>query len=75
MAPHRQRDPIPDDFASVEEAGKFCTTVGVAPPWDEARANLQEAVELVLAANRAFAKEDARGFEVVRGWLRAPTKE
>ena len=33
---------------------------------DETRANLQEAVELVLEANRELAKETVRGKDVIR---------
>ena len=33
---------------------------------DEARANLREAVELVIEANRSLAEEDAEGAEVIR---------
>ena len=33
---------------------------------EEARANLQEAVALVLEANRMLAQEDASGFDVIR---------
>jgi predicted RNase H-like HicB family nuclease len=33
---------------------------------DEARSNLREAVELVLAANRALSEEDLAGAEVIR---------
>lgn len=33
---------------------------------DEARANLREAVELVLEANRALAEEEIAGVEVIR---------
>lgn len=33
---------------------------------DEARANLREAVELVLEANRTLAEEDLVGTEVIR---------
>ena len=33
---------------------------------DEARANLREAVELVLEANRALAEEELVGVEVIR---------
>jgi predicted RNase H-like HicB family nuclease len=36
---------------------------------DEARANLAEAVELVLEANRALAEESVRGVELVRETL------
>ncbi len=33
---------------------------------DEARANLREAVELVIEANRSLAEEGVEGFEVIR---------
>ena len=33
---------------------------------EEARANLKEAVELVLAANRTLAREDAAASDVIR---------
>ena len=33
---------------------------------EEARANLEEAIELVLEANRSLAKESVRGEEVIR---------
>ncbi len=50
---------------------------GVFPPWgqpmadallllEEARANLKEAVALVLEANRALASEDGAGADLVR---------
>ena len=35
-------------------------------PLDEARANLMEAVELVLDANRALTEESIRGQDVIR---------
>ena len=38
---------------------------------DEARANLREAVELVLEANRALAEEDLAGVAVIRERLSA----
>jgi predicted RNase H-like HicB family nuclease len=37
---------------------------------EEARANLQEAVQLVLEANRALAEEELRGRTVIREPLR-----
>ena len=37
---------------------------------DEARANLTEAVQLVLEANRALAEEELRGTDVIREPLR-----
>lgn len=36
----------------------------------EARANLEEAAQLVLEANRALAEEELRGAEVIREPLR-----
>jgi predicted RNase H-like HicB family nuclease len=33
---------------------------------DEARANLEEAAELILAANRTLLEEELRGAEVIR---------
>jgi predicted RNase H-like HicB family nuclease len=40
---------------------------------EEARANLAEAVQLVLEANRALAEEAMRGKDVIREPLRLPT--
>ena len=37
---------------------------------EEARANLEEAVALVLEANRALARQDATGADVIREPLR-----
>ena len=37
-----------------------------APSLEEARANLAEAVELVLEANRTLAEESIRGKDVIR---------
>ena len=37
-----------------------------APTLEEARANLQEAITLVLEANRALAQEAVQGQEVIR---------
>ena len=39
---------------------------------DEARANLEEAVTLVLEANRALAEEELRGADVIREPLKIP---
>lgn len=39
---------------------------------DEARANLAEAVQLVLEANRALAEESLTGKDVIREPLRLP---
>jgi predicted RNase H-like HicB family nuclease len=38
----------------------------------EARANLREAVELTLDANRALAEEELRGQDVIRETLKLP---
>jgi predicted RNase H-like HicB family nuclease len=37
---------------------------------DEARANLREAAELVIEANRAIAQQDVQGSDVIREALR-----
>jgi predicted RNase H-like HicB family nuclease len=42
-----------------------------APTLDEARANLKEAVQLVLEANRALAEESIEGHVVIRERLSA----
>lgn len=39
---------------------------------DEARANLEEAVGLVLESNRALAEEELQGAEVIREPLKIP---
>lgn len=39
---------------------------------DEARANLEEAVELILEANRALAEETIQGQEVIREKMLLP---
>jgi hypothetical protein len=36
------------------------------PLWTRARANLEEAVSLVLEANRELIEEDLKGAEVIR---------
>jgi predicted RNase H-like HicB family nuclease len=41
---------------------------------EEARANLAEAVELVLEANRALAEESIQGQEVIRESFSLPTQ-
>jgi len=57
---HQTDDP---DVAFVEEL-PGANTQGAT--LDEARANLREAVELVIEANRSLAEEDAEGAEVIR---------
>ena len=41
-----------------------------APTLEEARANLREAVALILEANRTLAREDTAGVDVIREPLR-----
>lgn len=43
-----------------------------APTLDEARANLAEAVSMVLEANRALAEESLSGKDVIRERLQLP---
>jgi predicted RNase H-like HicB family nuclease len=59
---------VPEGYiAFVEELPGANTQ---APTLEEARESLREAVELVLAANRALAEEDLRGEDVIREPLR-----
>lgn len=59
---------VPEGYiAFVEELPGANTQ---APTLDEARESLREAVELVLAANRALTEEDLRGADVIREPLR-----
>ena len=55
---------VPEGYiAFVEELPGANTQ---AATLEEARANLQEAIELVLEANRTLAEETLRGREVIR---------
>jgi predicted RNase H-like HicB family nuclease len=55
---------VPEGYvASVEEL-PGANTQGAT--LEEARANLREAVELILEANRALAEEDLAGADVIR---------
>ncbi len=58
-----RKDPAGGYVAFVEELPGANTQ---GETLDEARANLREAVELVLEANRALAEEDLGGAEVIR---------
>ena len=58
-----RKDPAGGYIAFVEELPGANTQ---GETLDEARANLREAVELVLEANRALAEEDLDGAEVIR---------
>ncbi|HTL06275.1 MAG TPA: type II toxin-antitoxin system HicB family antitoxin [Gemmatimonadales bacterium] len=55
---------VPEGYVGFVEELPGANTQGAT--LDEARANLREAVELVLDANRAMAEEDLAGAEVIR---------
>lgn len=59
---------VPEGYIGFVEELPGANTQGAT--LDEARANLQEAVTLVLEANRALSEEDLRGAEVIREPLR-----
>ena len=56
--------PVPGGYVGYVEELPGANTQGAT--LEEARANLAEAVELVLEANRALAREDAAGIDVIR---------
>ena len=55
---------VPEGYIGFVEELPGANTQGAT--LEEARANLQEAVELVLEANRLLAKESASGSEEIR---------
>jgi len=55
---------VPEGYIAFVEELPGANTQGKT--LEEARANLQEAVALVLEANRALAQESAGGSEVIR---------
>ena len=55
---------FPEGYAAFVEELPGANTQGVT--LDEARANLAEAVTMVLEANRMLAEEDLHGEEVIR---------
>ena len=55
---------VPEGYIGFVEELPGANTQGAT--LEEARANLQEAVALVLEANRMLAQEDAHGFDVIR---------
>jgi predicted RNase H-like HicB family nuclease len=55
---------FPDGYAAFVEELPGANTQGAT--LDEARANLQEAVAMVLEANRELAEEELRGADVIR---------
>jgi predicted RNase H-like HicB family nuclease len=61
---------VPEGFIGFVEELPGANTQGAT--LDEARANLGEAVQLVLEANRALAEEAIRGQRVIREPLRLP---
>jgi predicted RNase H-like HicB family nuclease len=59
---------VPEGYIGFVEELPGANTQGAT--LEEARANLREAVELVLEANRVLAEEDLAGAEVIRESLR-----
>ncbi len=55
---------VPEGYIGFVEELPGANTQGATP--DEAQANLDEAVELVLEANRLMAEESLEGQEVIR---------
>ena len=55
---------VPEGYIGFVEELPGANTQGAT--LEEARANLQEAVSLVLDANRTLAQEDASGLDVIR---------
>lgn len=55
---------VPEGFIGFVEELPGANTQGAT--LEEARANLEEAVALVLEANRALLEEDLKGAEVIR---------
>jgi len=60
--------PVPGGYVAYVEELPGANTQGET--LEEARANLEEAVSLVLEANRTLAREDAGGVDVIREPLR-----
>jgi predicted RNase H-like HicB family nuclease len=56
--------PVPGGYVGYVEELPGANTQGAT--LEEARANLAEAVGLLLEANRALAREDAAGVDVIR---------
>ena len=59
---------VPEGYIAFVEELPGANTQG--DTLDEARANLQEAVRLILEANRLLAEEELAGAEVIRERLR-----
>jgi predicted RNase H-like HicB family nuclease len=63
---------VPQGYIAFVEELPGANTQGAT--LEEARENLREAVELVLAANRELAREDAQGEDVIREDLSIATE-
>jgi predicted RNase H-like HicB family nuclease len=61
---------VPRGYVAFVEELPGANTQGETP--DEARANLEEAVGLVIESNRALAEEELQGAEVIREPLKIP---
>jgi predicted RNase H-like HicB family nuclease len=61
---------VPEGYIAFVEELPGANTQGASLA--EARANLREAVELILDANRALAEEELRGQDVIREPLKLP---
>jgi predicted RNase H-like HicB family nuclease len=61
---------VPEGYIGFVEELPGANTQGET--LEEARSNLAEAVELVLAANRALSEESLKGQDVIREPLRLP---
>lgn len=61
----------PEGYAAFVEELPGANTQGAT--LEEARANLAEAVEMVMAANREMAEEELRGQDVIRELLALTT--
>ena len=59
---------VPEGYVAFVEELPGANTQGAT--LDEARANLKEAAELVLEANRTLLEEELRGAQVIRERLR-----
>jgi predicted RNase H-like HicB family nuclease len=63
---------VPEGYIAFVEELSGANTQGAT--LEEARQNLREAVEMVLEANRALAREDTADAEVIREPLKIATK-
>ena len=63
---------VPEGYIGFVEELPGANTQGAT--LEEARENLREAVELVLAANRELAREDSQGADVIREELSIATE-